>query len=87
MLYSSILWDADDDPDGNIQHLAEHGLDIEDVEWVLGAPESAGESKSSGMPVVWGHTSEGIYIIVVYEEIDEHTIRVVTAYEVPERRR
>lgn len=65
MFYSSILWDADDDPDGNIQHIAEHGLDVEDVEWVLGAPEIAGFSKSSGRPIVWGHTPEGIYIIVV----------------------
>ena len=87
MFYSSILWDADDDPDGNIQHIAEHGLDIADVEWVLGAPEIAGVRKSSGRPVVWGHTPEGIYIIVVYEEIDEATIRVVTAYEVPKRKR
>ena len=54
MFYNSILWDADDDPDGNIQHIAEHGLDIADVEWVLGAPEIAGVSKSSGRPVVWG---------------------------------
>jgi len=46
MFYSSILWDADDDPDGNIQHIAEHGLDIADVEWVLGAPEIAGRFAS-----------------------------------------
>ena len=32
------------------------------------------------------YTLEGIYIIVVYEEVDEDAIRVVTAYEVPEPR-
>lgn len=84
MQYSSILWDADDDPDGNVQHLAEHGLEVEDVEWVLGAPTSEGRSASSDRPAVWGFTPEGIYIIVIYEAIDEDTIRVVTAYEVPE---
>ncbi len=42
--------------------------------------------RSSGRPCVWGYTLEGIYIIVVYEEIDEDTIRVVTAYEVSEPR-
>ena len=31
-----ILWDDPDDPDGNVQHIAEHGLEIEDVEEVLG---------------------------------------------------
>jgi len=87
MSYTSILWDSEDDPDGNVQHIAEHGLEIEDVEWVLGAPESDCRSNSSGLPAAWGYTPAGIYIIVVYQEIDEDTIRVVTAYEVPERHR
>ena len=84
MRYTSILWDADEDPDGNVQHLAEHGLEVEDVEWVLGGPTSEGTSASTGRPVVWGFTPDGSYIIVIYEEIDEDTIRVVTAYDVPE---
>ena len=87
MYYTSILWDSEDDPDGNVQHIAEHDLDIEDVEWVLGSPNTEGKSKSSGLPAVWGYTAEGIYIIVVYQKIDVDTIRVVTAYEVPEQRR
>jgi uncharacterized DUF497 family protein len=84
MNYSSILWDDDDDPEGNVQHIAEHGLDIDDVEWVLSAPLSEVTSKSTGRPAVWGFAPDGTYIIVIYEEIDEDTIRVVTAYEVPE---
>jgi len=47
MSYTAILWDSEDDADGNVQHIAEHG----------------------------------------YQEIDEDTIRAVTAYEVPERPR
>ena len=86
MPYLDIIWDLDDDPDGNVQHIAEHGLTIEDVEEVLSNPTSEGTSASTGRPCVWGYTLEGIYIIVVYEEIDEDTIRVVTAYEVPESR-
>ncbi len=85
MRFSSILWDADDDPDGNVQHIAEHGLDVEDVEWVLGAPTSEGTSQSSGLPAAWGFAPDGTHLIVVYEQIDDDTIRVVTAYEVPER--
>jgi uncharacterized DUF497 family protein len=81
-----ILWDDPDDPDGNVQHIAEHGLTTEDVEEVLSNPSSEGTSASTGRPCVWGYRLEGIYIIVVYEEIDEDTIRVVTAYEVPESR-
>ena len=87
MPYTSILWDSEEDPDGNIQHIGEHGLEIEDVEWVLCSPESEGRSKSSGLPTAWGYTPAGVYIIVVYQEIDADTIRVVTAYEAPERQR
>ena len=86
MDYLSIFWDEANDPDGNVEHLAEHGLDIEDVEYVLSEPSHEGHSQSSGLPVVWGHTPDGRRIIVVYEKIDTHTIRVVTAYEVPEPR-
>jgi uncharacterized DUF497 family protein len=81
-----ILWDDPDDPDGNVEHIAEHGLTIEDVEEVLSNPTSEGTSAFTGRPCVCGYTLEGIYIIVVYEEIDPDTIRVVTAYEVPESR-
>ncbi len=74
-----ILWDEPDDPDGNVQHIAEHGLTIDDVEEVLSNSTSEGTSASTRGPCVWGYTLEGVYIIVVYEEIDQDTIRVVTA--------
>jgi uncharacterized DUF497 family protein len=86
MKYSSIIWDEDDDPGGNVQHIAEHDLTIEDVEAVLAAPTSEGHSKSSGLPAVWGYVPDGRFIIVIFDEVDEDTIRVSTAYEVPEPR-
>ena len=85
-MFVTVLWDLDDDPDGNVQHIADHGLTIEDVEEVLSNPDSEGVSASTGRPCAWGYTIEGVYIIVVYEQIDADTIRVVTAYEVPEFR-
>ena len=84
MTFFRILWDDPQDPHGNVQHIAEHGLDTDDVEDALASPSSGGVSDSSGLPVVWGYTLERVYIIVVYEQIDEDTIRVVTAYPVPE---
>jgi hypothetical protein len=81
-----ILWDDPDDPNGNVHHIAEHGLTMECVEEVLSNPTSQGQSASSGQPCVWGYTLEDVYIIVVYEQVDQDTIRVVTAYEVPEPR-
>ncbi len=82
MRYFGILWDRDEDPDGNVRHIAENDLTKEDVEDVLTHPTSEGKSRSSGRAVAWGYTSDGRYIIVVYDEIDEDTIRPVTAYEV-----
>lgn len=82
--YSNIIWDVDRDPRGNVQHIAEHDLTVEDVEDVLAAPASEGHSASTGNPAAWGHVPDGRFIIVVYEAIDEDTIRVITAYEVPE---
>lgn len=84
MDFLQIIWDDEDDPDGNVEHIAEHGLSIDDVEHVLGNPASRGTSNSTGLPVVWGYTADLVYIIVVYEQIDVGTIRVITAYEVPE---
>jgi uncharacterized DUF497 family protein len=78
-----IIWN--DEPGGNVEHIEEHGLTVTDVEYVLVNHESEGVSRASGMPCVFGQTSEGTYIIVVYEVLDEDTIYPITAYEVPER--
>jgi uncharacterized DUF497 family protein len=87
MLYESILWDLDDDPNGNVQHCAEHGIRKEEVEEVLENALDSGVSHSSGRPVVFGDTSTGRHLMVVYEEIDADTVYPVTAYDVPRRRR
>ena len=84
MHFTAIFWDDEDDADGNVEHIAEHELTIEDVEHVLLAPTSTGVSRSTGLPVLWGFTPDGRYIIVVYEQVDDATIRVITAYDVPE---
>jgi len=84
MDFLRILWDDPADPNGNTQHIYEHGLAIEDVEEVLENPTAEGISASTGRPCAWGYTLEGSYLFVVYDQIDDDTIRVVTAYEVPE---
>lgn len=78
------IWDLPDDPDGNVQHIAEHGLTPLDVEHVLNNPERQDVSRSSGRPIVYGHTPSDEYIVVVYEEIDESTVYPVTAYPLEE---
>lgn len=85
MRFLQVIWDDDDEPDGNVQHIADHGLTIEDVEHVLENPTEDGTSSSTGRPCCFGYTPGGEFIIVVYEEIQPDAIYPVTAYEVPER--
>ena len=87
MPFDSIIWDLADDPDGNVAHCAEHGITQEEVEEVFLNATDVDISQSSGRPVVFGDTSTGRHLIVIYEEIDADTVYPVTAYEVPRRQR
>jgi len=44
MPFLEIIWDDPDDPKGNVQHIAEHGLTIGDVVFVLEDPKSESTS-------------------------------------------
>ena len=82
----SIWWDLDDDPDGNVRHVAQHGITMEEVDDVLGNPANiTEESHSSGRPATFGWTTTGKHIIVIWEEIQDDPLTAfpVTAYEVP----
>lgn len=84
-----IIWDLEDDVDGNVRHIAEHGLTPAEIDEVLTNPHNpTSESESSGEPVTFGWTSTGRHIVVVWEHVldDPWTIRPVTAYEVPPAR-
>jgi hypothetical protein len=84
MAFLDVIWDLDDDEEGNVAHIAEHDLTKDDVIWVLNHPVRHGTSRSSGRPVTYGYTQDDIYIAVVHEEIDEDTVYPVTAYPVEE---
>ncbi len=84
MRFFQVVWDDDDEPEGNVRHIAEHGLTIEDVEYVLQNPTAEGTSDSSRWPCCFGYTPGGDFVIVVYQQINEETIYPLTAYEVPE---
>jgi uncharacterized DUF497 family protein len=87
---TEIVWDLDIDPDGNVQHIAEHDVTIEEVEEVLrGSLSNTTESRTSTNRVTFGYTAEGRYLAVVWEHVqdDPLTIYPVTAYEAPEPRR
>lgn len=52
-----------------MQHCEEHGATKEEIEEVFENVTDADVSRSSGRPVVFGDTSTGRHLLVVYEEI------------------
>jgi uncharacterized DUF497 family protein len=83
-----IIWDLDDDPDGNVRHIAEHGLTVEEIESVLlDLDNETDVSASSGRPITFGWTHTGRHIAVVWEQADDDPLAIypVTAYETPPR--
>lgn len=80
----SFLWDFDDDPDGNVQHLAQHGITQDEFEEVVmnDWPPSA-TSRSSGEPMSFGWTVTGKYLACVYEAVEQNppAVRPITAFE------
>jgi len=81
MAYVHFIW-----TDEIVAHLAEHGISQDDFEVVVCHPTSKGLSRSTGLPVAWGHTLDGRYIMAVYEQIDRLTVLPITAHKVPEPR-
>lgn len=85
MIDALVAWDSEDDPKGNVQHIAQNGISMEEVEDVLlNEKNPVGESRSSGRPITFGETSTGKRLAVVWEETSDNplVIRPVTAYEI-----
>lgn len=81
MPWLDIIWERSE-PDGNVAHIAEHGITPDEVEQVLLNPEFEGRSASTGRPFAEGYTVARRYIMVVFERIDDVTVYPITAYEV-----
>ena len=80
-----VLWDLDDDPNGNVLHCAEHGVTKAEVEEAFENMIDVDISRSTGLPVAFGETKAGRHLFVVYEWVDDDTVYPVTAYDVPRR--
>lgn len=83
---TTILWDADDDPLGNVQHIAKHGVTKQEVVEVFDNPVDIDTSWSTGELVVFGDTAAGRHLMIVYEMSDEVTAYPITAYDVARRK-
>jgi hypothetical protein len=86
-----IIWDLEDDPDGNYVHIVvEHDISPDEI-WdvVSNSHNKTVPSDSSGRPATFGWTRTGRHIIVIWEKVEDEpwTIKPVTAYEVQPPRR
>lgn len=80
------IWDLQEDPEGNVRHIAEHGITPEEAEEVVrDGYEAAVASRTSGRPMVFGWTSTGKYLAVTFEIVDADApqVYVITAFEAP----
>jgi hypothetical protein len=80
----TVIWD--DQPGGNVEHIALNGLTPDEVDEVL-LDDSipTGRTRSTGRPCKFGWTSTGKHIIVVWDVVNDDPLIIVpvTAYEVP----
>lgn len=83
MQIEAILWDQDDDPRGNVRHMAKHGVTKEEVEQVFENVVGTDVSRATGRDVAFGFTAAGRYLMVAYEWIEPGTAYPITAYDVP----
>ena len=84
-MFESILWDLDEDSEGNVFHCAQHGVTKEEVEEVFLNAMDVDISRSTGRPVVFGETKTGRHLMVVFEAINKNTVYPITAFDVPRR--
>lgn len=65
-----VIWDLQDEPQGNLRYVAEHDVTADEVEEVLENHfNDAAVSTSSANPITFGWTSTGKYLAVVFEKV------------------
>lgn len=80
MYFDFIDWDDADDPQGNLRHVAEHGVTPDEVEFILTHAREADvfPSRSSGRPAVIGETAGGRTLFVAFERDEDGGLVVLT---------
>ena len=81
MPYFEFVWN-----DEIKNHISQNDISSHDFEQIVCNPKSESRSRSTGLPIAFGYTADGRYMMAVYELLDDVTVLPVTAYEVPESR-
>jgi hypothetical protein len=72
------------DPEGNVAHIAEHDIAIDEVEDVLYDPRNTtGPSNNAGRMLTCGWTETGRFLCVAWERAEDNPLIVkpVTAFD------
>jgi uncharacterized DUF497 family protein len=80
--FLTILWD--DEPGGNVEHLAEHGVTPEEAEQVIRARFGNREPSRSNSDrwICYGFTSTDRFLFVVFDYLEDLDILLpITAFE------
>jgi len=84
-----IIWDLPDEPNGNFRHILDgHDVTIEEIDELFHSDDiERSFSRRSGKPMIFGWTSTGKYLAVIYEEVMDDPLIVypITAFPVPPR--
>ena len=80
--FFDILWD--DEPGGNVDHLAEHDVSWQEADWVLRKYFRTRQRSLSRADrwVVRGVTAAGRHLLVVFDHMEDlNLVLPITAYE------
>lgn len=77
-----IIWS--DEPDGNVAHLAEHGVTVDEADGII-RRYFGDRQPSRSRPDRWvlqGYTAAGRYLVVVLDYLEDlDTVIPITAFE------
>jgi len=80
---TQLIWDLEEDPEGNIQHILDHGVTTEEVEDVLFNSANPAEfNPANGTMNTEGFTATGRLILVAWIWADQEAgiAQPITAY-------
>jgi uncharacterized DUF497 family protein len=66
------------------QHIADHDISTAEVEEVIDHPMGRERSCSSNRPIVFGVTSTGRLLAVIFEEVSTDLVYPITAFDLDE---
>ena len=72
--------------DHNVEHVANHGVEIDEAEYVVEHPESGfPRTEPDGKYLAWGQTAVGRYLQVVYVFSPANVVYVIHARDLDEQ--